>query len=315
LIWNRLRYLRDPETGKRVSRLNPSSEWVVTEVPDLRIVDDALWSRVKARQEEVRSRTARADNKHGNRLLEARRPKYLFSGMTRCGVCGGGIHVYTGNRLACYASRARGTCSNRLTIRREEVEARVLGAVRDKLLNRELFDEFCREFTREMNRLQGEERARQGAVRQDLVAVTRQIAKLIEAIKDGVPGLSIKDELMRLEDRKTNLERSIEQDPDTRPLLHAGMADLYRQKVAALCESLTCEEARPQASEALRGLLDEIVLEPSGSELGIEVRGNLASLLRFAQNAKRSRPSESDELERTVSLVAGAGFEPATFGL
>lgn len=45
------------------------------------------------------------------------------------------------------------------TIRRDEVEARVLKALEEKLLNQELFEEFCEEFTREMNRLRGEHRA------------------------------------------------------------------------------------------------------------------------------------------------------------
>ena len=44
LVWNRLRYVKDPDTGKRVSRPNPPSEWVTTAVPELRIVDDELWN-------------------------------------------------------------------------------------------------------------------------------------------------------------------------------------------------------------------------------------------------------------------------------
>ena len=50
LVWNRLRYVKNPETGKRVSRINPPEEWIVAEVPELRIVDDALWQAVKHRQ-------------------------------------------------------------------------------------------------------------------------------------------------------------------------------------------------------------------------------------------------------------------------
>jgi hypothetical protein len=42
---SRLRYVRDPDTGKRVSRPNPSSVWVTTDVPQLRVVDDDLWQR------------------------------------------------------------------------------------------------------------------------------------------------------------------------------------------------------------------------------------------------------------------------------
>lgn len=53
LVWNRQRYVKDPRTGKRVSRINPESEWVTTDVPELRIVDETLWQAVKARQENV----------------------------------------------------------------------------------------------------------------------------------------------------------------------------------------------------------------------------------------------------------------------
>jgi site-specific DNA recombinase len=42
LVWNRLRYVKDPDTGKRVSRPNPASEWVTAAVHELRIVDDEL---------------------------------------------------------------------------------------------------------------------------------------------------------------------------------------------------------------------------------------------------------------------------------
>ena len=51
LVWNRLAYIKNPDTGKRVSRLNPESEWIVKDVPELRIVDQDLWERVKARQQ------------------------------------------------------------------------------------------------------------------------------------------------------------------------------------------------------------------------------------------------------------------------
>ena len=76
LVWNRLRYVKDPDTGKRVSRPNPPSEWVTTAVPELRIVDDELWNQVKARQQEMRRVASNGDPKRFN---QARRPRYLFS--------------------------------------------------------------------------------------------------------------------------------------------------------------------------------------------------------------------------------------------
>jgi site-specific DNA recombinase len=41
LVWNRQRFIKDPETGKRQARLNPPEEWVIEDVPELRVIDDA----------------------------------------------------------------------------------------------------------------------------------------------------------------------------------------------------------------------------------------------------------------------------------
>jgi len=140
LVWNRLRYVKDPDSGKRVSRPNSPSDWVITAVPQLRIVDDDLWDQVKARQPAMRRVTSKGDPQHFNR---ARRPKYLFSGLTKCAECGGGYVMYWRDRLACFGARSRGTCTNRLTISRQEVEERVLVALREKLMRRDLFEEFA----------------------------------------------------------------------------------------------------------------------------------------------------------------------------
>lgn len=49
LVWNRQRFLKDPETGKRIARMNPPERWVIEEVPDLQIIDQELWDRAHAR--------------------------------------------------------------------------------------------------------------------------------------------------------------------------------------------------------------------------------------------------------------------------
>ena len=171
------------------------------------------------------------------RFNRARRPKFLFSGLTKCGECGGGYVIYWHDRLACFAARSRGTCTNRHTISRQEVEERVLVALRDKLMRRDLFEEFCREYVRELNRLRMEHRASISNGRTELAGVDREIRKLIQAIKDGVPALSIKDELLSLESRKVELQSRLEA-PEMPELLHPRMADVYREKVGSLCLAL-----------------------------------------------------------------------------
>jgi site-specific DNA recombinase len=54
LVWNRLRYLKEPTSGKQISRPNPEEQWIVEQVPDLRIIDQELWNRVKERQGTIR---------------------------------------------------------------------------------------------------------------------------------------------------------------------------------------------------------------------------------------------------------------------
>ena len=49
--WNRVTMLKNPDTGRRVSRINPKSEWMANKVPDLRIVPEDLWEKVQARRQ------------------------------------------------------------------------------------------------------------------------------------------------------------------------------------------------------------------------------------------------------------------------
>jgi site-specific DNA recombinase len=90
LVWNRQRFLKDPDTGKRVARMNPPSQWITKDVPDLRIVDDDLWQAVKARYAGVQRKWKAAED--DRRFNQFRRPKYLFSGLTNCGECGAGFN-------------------------------------------------------------------------------------------------------------------------------------------------------------------------------------------------------------------------------
>ncbi len=125
LVWNRLRYVKDPSTGKRVSRPNPPESWVITEVPQLRIVDDELWQAVKARQERGPARKLPAPpplppkDQATPGFWSHQRPKHLLTGLMRCGACGGGYVKISANLFGCAAARNKGTCDNRLNIRVE----------------------------------------------------------------------------------------------------------------------------------------------------------------------------------------------------
>lgn len=47
-VFNRPKFRKHADTGKRSSILNPESEWIREPAPELRIVDDALWATAQA---------------------------------------------------------------------------------------------------------------------------------------------------------------------------------------------------------------------------------------------------------------------------
>ena len=87
-------------------------------------------------------------------------------------------------------------------------------------------------------------------------------------------------------------------------LLHPRMADVYREKVGSLCLALENEESRTSAVDAIRALIEAIVLEPDGDQLKITLKGDLAGMLSAARDSKRS--PETGDLLLQIKLVAGA---------
>ena len=311
LVWNRQNFVKDPETGKRQARPNLPEAWIVQQVPELRIVDDGLWNDVKIRQRRIRHALTHDDV--GIRSERARRPAYLLSNLLKCGECGGGFSKISRHHYGCSNARNRGTCRNLLTIRRDVLEESVLSGLKTHLMQPELVKEFAAEYHRELNRLNAGRDADRLRRNEELGRVERQIRAVIEAIKDGLRTPGMRDELFALEARKAALVAAIKHAPPPAPRLHPKLADLYRQRVERLHEELNRPELRHEAAAALRALIDEVRLVRENARLEIELFGALAGILALAADGKKPAAAERDGLQ--ITLVAGAGFEPATFRL
>jgi hypothetical protein len=257
LVWNRQRFVKDPEMVRRLARPNPRDEWVIEEVPTLRIVGDDLWSSVKARQAETRRCVA---HEAALRPERARRPRYLFSGLITCGACGGGYTLVGARHYGCANVRNRGTCCNRLTIRRDVLEETVLQGLKDKLLQPELIHEFITTYQQEYNRLKRQQANKQAAAHAELARVERQIRNVVEAVKAGLFAPTMKDEMAALEERKVRLLELTREQAEEPPMLHPGLAEVYRRKVEKLTEALNKEELRSEAAEILRATIQAIRL-------------------------------------------------------
>ncbi|WP_440983396.1 recombinase family protein [Shinella sumterensis] len=327
LIWNRLRYIKDPSTGKRVSRLNPKSEWIIKDVPELRIVDDALWQSVRERQGEIAEKyvnVTEAVRKHHkkNRLNGTRRPKSLLSGLVFCGCCGGPYSLRGADRFACSNHISKGACSNSRTIPREELESRVLSGLKDRMMAPEIVEEAMRAYAEETNRLNRERRSSGDAWKAELVKIEKQIRGIIEAIKDGMFHESMKAEMDTLEARKTELNTLLADAPEDTPDILPSASAIYAKKVSALTKALNRKEERQEAAETLRGLIEKISLTPGPErgEIYATLHGELGKILNWTERqaigkaAKTTKPA-ADATGLSLSVVAGAGFEPAAFRL
>lgn len=75
IVWNKVRMVKDPDTGKRISRPNPRDQWQAIAAPKLRILDEETWIRAQElKAEKVRLSTN-----------AKRRPAHFLSGFLRCG--------------------------------------------------------------------------------------------------------------------------------------------------------------------------------------------------------------------------------------
>jgi site-specific DNA recombinase len=227
--------------------------------------------------------------------------------------------------LGCSTARNKGTCSNRLNIRRDRLEERVLNARHHRLMDPALFKIFCDEFTREMNRLRMEGRPSIHAAEAEIKRIDRELDTLLNLILKGGAAERINEKMVWLERCKKDLQaflRDVEEPPPIlHPILHPSMAVVYRERVAELHRALGHEDGRAEVAEVLRSLVKEIILTPTDGELAVEVSGGLAGILHVATSGTlpvRGAQTKTPATRAGVSQVmvdAGTGFEPVTFRL
>ena len=103
------------------------------------------------------------------------------------------------------------------------------------------------------------------------------------------------EELRALERRQDQLREEIVAagTPEVLPALHPNLAQVYRQKVERLEEALHDPVVSAAAVEALRSLIDAIVVHPGErrGEVRVELRGDLAAFLHLEDEDPASQPS------------------------
>ena len=187
LIWNKTQKIRNPETGRRQPRKRPESEWVTTEC--LKIVSEEQWVRVQNQRKLV-------NEKWGFRRfggINRSRRTYLFSGLLRCGVCGGQVAITGGSKqypvYSCYAHRYCGKCPNALRIRQETLENQLIAGIVNRILRPDVLEHAIASFGRklrqrmsEMEAAARESSAQSPQLNGELEGLRKQASNIADAI-------------------------------------------------------------------------------------------------------------------------------------
>ena len=100
------------------------------------------------------------------------------------------------------------------------------------------------------------------------------------------------------------------------PDIHPNVAAIFKQKVERLTETLNHPEDRQEASEAIRALIEKIVVTPGKvrGEIHATLHGELGTLLDFAASRSNGKPGQKKNTPEAGASgvsswdIAGAGL-------
>jgi site-specific DNA recombinase len=312
IVWNKVRMVKDPDTGKRLSRPNPREEWQSIDVPRLRIVEQAAWEQAHALKTEKSQLASHVK----------RRAPHLLSGLLRCGCCGSGMSVHdrdkTGKtRIRCSAVRESGSCSNRRIVYLRDIERLVLTGMAEELKDPRLIETYVRSYNSERERLAGNASAVRTRLeaKRDRIEGERQrnidlVIKYVISEDDAKQRIAVlEEERLRVEAELATLEEA-----PVPIALHPATLDRYIKTVNELADTMAshagAEDDRGPLVADFRALVHNVIVHPKSPWQGfeVEVKGKLAALVGGGVFPEARYNSGS-------YVVAGEGLEPPTPGL
>lgn len=257
LIWNRSYWTKDPNTGRRTRRERPQEQWIIRDVPELRIIPADLAARVAHRHRDIEeaTRTARAVMRNQGSI--GPRPRHLLSGLLVCGNCGAPFVTVNQARYGCSAARYRGAavCDMRSTITRERLERRILDTVRGRLFSPAALAVYRAELIAETKRLAEAAKPDLGALRRTLADLDARIGNLIEMAATGVHSPALRAALEGTEAERQGVQQELER-ADRAALvvpLPTDIEGLFRDQIEHL------ERELAQDMDAARAILKDLI--------------------------------------------------------
>ena len=191
VVWGKTRKVRSPETGKRIYRRRPDTEWCRREVPAQRIVSDEVWKRAHDRLAIVRDLCGVTEGKRRGRIAGS---PYLFTGLLFCSECGGSITIVSGHgpkrpysRYGCslHAQRGDSVCKNKLLVRQADLERQLLAGLQSRVLHEQVIEYTLKGFEEELARALTARHEGSVDLRRQAAGIEHSIANLTRSLRDG----------------------------------------------------------------------------------------------------------------------------------
>ena len=313
IVWNRSRFVKVPGTNKRRSRPRPESEWKRLSAPELAIVSNDLWNNVQSRFKSLGDAHTGQDRR--GLLHRSLTSPYLFSGLLKCGVCGSNLIIASGGgkkpKYVCSGYCNRGTCSNKLYIRQDELEERLLSKLRAELSQPEEIEFAIEIFGRQLRSSLASVSNQLGEMRSRKEKLEREIRNFTQAIAENGHSKYILQEIAEREKEISGItDRLLSSTPDSIEAQIGEVRRLVEEGIQNL-QSLSKLESSA-AKEELHSHLSAVRMYPSVDGEGwYYIAEGAWDLLGTDPLAPDMRVCE----EGRIRMVAGGGFEPPTFGL
>ena len=324
IVWNKVRMVKNPDTGRRISRPNTPDDWQTADAPELQIIPNDLFDAVQTQL------VGRSNIAQQGRIGANNRPKRLLSGLLKCPACGAGMSVSgvdkSGRtRLRCSKHTNSRACPDPKTFYLQDVEDLVIGSLAHELATPERIHFYAKRYFETRFKEEADSHRRRNDIERRLSRIEDENMRLVNLmLLDGADTKTLGTKTKENAQERERLELELARLPQgSKVVLHPASIKRFADKLTArsfiphcsnrakLEITLTTLDDIGELGPILRELIRSITVgRDANGRLTIDVEGYLPPFLQEGGN-----PLKSNEPVGAVAMVAKEGFEPPTQGL
>jgi DNA invertase Pin-like site-specific DNA recombinase len=285
-IWGKSKSEYNSLTGEKKKKLNLDKNKIIKkEMPELRIVDQTLWDRVKNRQDQI---LKRGNNKY--KSAKKLYSKHLLTGICQCGICGGTFGIVSGGKFGKYGcinnwNRGSYACQNTARIPKDLLEDLVINTICKELIDDKSLTDVLNQLHINLSEYFRSTIINNNsqAIEDKLFEVDNKIDNIIRFIENGGSNSGgIANQLLRLEHERENLKHqllvcSIKNIPDFVTLIQQD--DLRNYFSVAIMQLLY--PTSKIIKDALSNIVDKIIVKTSGTGvIAIDIFENIHDITK-----------------------------------